>query len=382
MVMSNTISNRDRMLATLQGEVVDYIPSWTMSFFNVQTIRRLMPSELLVPDVGMWPDDDTYGFGAHSPEDLDRLVGFNRYIDRVAVGVGQGANHAFGHGGPGEFNARVVENSCSEKILEYESGAKARVCYEPHFYHLFDLPVKTMEDLKHITLPDPDAPERWQGFRSDVAYLKDKGEYTVGWVNGFFSACHYFFCDFQELLINMVVSPELVSALLQMVGEWNLRAAYQMCEAGIDCVGFVEDMGTTQSLLFRPAFYDKYLFSWHRALCDLVHSYGAHVHMHSHGNINKILDRVVDSGIDMLNPLDPTEGMDLRAIKEHFGDRLTLVGGMDKFIFDQDLEEIEARLQSIIDIAVYDGRFILMDPSGIPETVSTEKFHHFLQISG
>ncbi len=379
--MSTAISNRDRVLAALRGEVIDYIPSWTMSFFNVQTIRRLMPAGLLVPDVGMWPEEDTYGFAAHPPEELDRLIAFNRFIDRVAVGVGQGANHAFGHGGPGEFNARVVSDAPNETILEYETGAKARVCHQPHFYHIFDLPVRTADDLERVPLPDPDAPERWQGFRADVAYLKAQGEYTVGWVNGFFSGCHYFFCDYQELLMNLLLNPELVTAILRRLGDWNLRAARQMCEAGIDCVGLVEDMGTAQNLLFRPAIYDKLLFPWHRALCDLVHGYGAHVHMHSHGNINKILDRIVDTGIDMLNPLDPTEGMDLRAVKERFGDRLTLVGGMDKLIFDQEPEEIEARLQRSIDIAGRDGRFILMDPCGIPETLSREKFLQFLQIS-
>jgi len=83
--MSNTISNRDRMFATLRGEVVDYIPSWTMSFFNVQTVRRLMQSEFLVPDVGMWPDQGSYGFAAHSPDQLEQLINFNRYIDRLAV---------------------------------------------------------------------------------------------------------------------------------------------------------------------------------------------------------------------------------------------------------------------------------------------------------
>jgi uroporphyrinogen decarboxylase len=103
--------------------------------------------------------------------------------------------------------------------------------------------------------------------------------------------------------------------------------------------------------------------------------------MHSHGNINKILDHIVDTGIDMLNPLDPTEQMNLKRIKERFGDRLTLVGGMNKYIFDQDLDEIKVLLQQSVQIGARGGRFILMDTGGIPENMSREKFDAFLEMS-
>lgn len=83
----------------------------------------------------------------------------------------------------------------------------------------------------------------------------------------------------------------------------------------------------------------------------------------------------------MLNPLDQTEGMDLAAIKRRYGERLTLVGGMDKFIFDQELPEIERRLRRSVEIGKPGGRYILMDAGGIPETLSREKFDAFLEIS-
>lgn len=379
--VGNATTNRERMQATLTGEVLDYLPSWTISFFNACTIRRLIPAELLVDDLVIWPEEGTYGFDPHTQADLDKLVAFNHHIDRVAIGVGRGANHAFGHGGPGEFNAKVIEKAAQYRILEYETGAKARINYKPHFYHFFDMPVKSVSDVEDIVLPDPEDPRRWHGFRQDLAYLKARGEYTVGWVNGFFSGCHYFFCDYQDFLISLIDEPELVERLLAKLGDWNLKAARMMLEAGVDCIGFCDDLGSGDRLLFRPELYDRFFFPWHQALCELVHSYGACLHMHSHGNINKILDRIVATGIDMLNPLDPTEGMDLAAIKERYGKRLTLVGGMDKYIFDQDMDEIETCLLQTIQIGAQGGRFILMDSSGVPETMSREKFDAFLQIS-
>jgi len=48
--------------------------------------------------------------------------------------------------------------------------------------------------------------------------------------------------------------------------------------------------------------------------------------MHSHGNIDAILDDVVGAGVNMLNPLDSTDGMDLAETRQRHP-RLTLVGG-------------------------------------------------------
>jgi uroporphyrinogen-III decarboxylase len=79
--------------------------------------------------------------------------------------------------------------------------------------------------------------------------------------------------------------------------------------------------------------------------------------------------------------LNPTEGMDLESIRERFGKRLTLVGGMDKYIYGQDLDEIEVRLRRSVQIGAQGGRFILMDTGGIPESISREKFNEFLEIS-
>jgi uroporphyrinogen-III decarboxylase len=378
--MSPAISNRERMLATLAGEHLDYVPSWTQAFYNLTTVHRLMPASLWADDFDRFLKDGQSAFTPFDERTLDRLSAFNRHIDRVAAGVGRGGN-AFGHGGPGEFIGVVIEEYADHQIIEFETGAKAKLNFRPHFYHHFDMPVRGLADLEAMELPDPEDPRRWNGVRQDVAYLKENGEYTVGYLNGFFSGCHYFFCDYQDLMLALALDRELVERLVARLGDWNLSAAQMMCQAGVDCISLADDLGSGKSLLFSPELYDLWFFPWHRALCDLAHSYGVHVHLHSHGNIMPILDRVVETGIDMLHPLDPTEGIDLAAIKERHGDRLTLVGGLDNSLFDRELPEIERRVRQTVETGGQGGRFILSEPGGIPETVSREEFNAYLTIS-
>ncbi|HEX9114493.1 MAG TPA: uroporphyrinogen decarboxylase family protein, partial [Anaerolineae bacterium] len=341
------ITNRERMAATLAGELVDYVPAWPMGFFNAALAAQLVPADRLAVDLNYYPAEGRYGFAAHPVAELERARAFNLYIDRVALAVGWGANFAFGHAGPGEFNSQVVAATPEGFIIEYETGARERHNLVPQFTHPASRPVRTLADLEALTLPDPDDPTRWQGFAEDVAYLKAAGEYTVGWVNGCFSGCHYFFCDYQDLLVALIEQPELVTRLMARLGDWNLRAARQMLAAGVDCIGFVDDLGSSKNLLISPRLYRQYFWPWHRALVELAHGYGAAVHMHSHGNINLVLDDIVATGVDMLNPLDPTEGMDLAGLADRYP-RLTLVGGMDKYLFDPPTEAIEAQLRRSI----------------------------------
>lgn len=374
-----TTPNRERMNAVLTGEIPDYVPFWTQSFFNAATVRTLIPPEFIPEDFTRF-NKAPPNFKPLSPNELDRMIAFNHHIDRVAVGVGWEAN-CFGHGGPGEFNGWVIERGQTHQIIQYETGARAKFSDSPHFYHLFDLPVKTRDDLEAVILPNPEDPTRWEGFCRDVAYLKSKGEYTVGYLNGFFSGGHYFFMDYQDLMLNLALDEELVKRMVEKLGNWNLKAARMMCEAGVDCISLADDLGSDRSLLFGPELYDRLFFPWHRNLCDLAHSYGVHVHLHSHGNIMKLMDRLVETGIDMLNPLDQTEGMDLAVIKERYGHRLTLVGGLEKFIFEQDLPEIERLLRRAVKIGAKGGSYILMDTGGLPDTLTKEKFNAYLEIS-
>lgn len=368
-----TATNRERMQATLAGEVPDYVPTWVLGFNSAASARRLVPPELVSEDLPYFPEHDAYGFAAHSRAELDTAIGYNRYIDQVAIGVGRGANFCFGHAGPGEFNSRVVERTADGFVLEYETGARERHNLSPQFTHPVSRPVQTADDVDRVSLPDVDDPHRWAGFAADVAHLKGRGEFTVGWVNGFFSGCHYFFRDYQDLLADLLLEPELVERLLARLGDWNLRAARHMLEAGVDCIGFCDDMGSSTSLLFSPALYRRFFLPWHAALAEVVHGAGGVLHMHSHGNINEILDDIVGTGVDMLNPLDSADGMDVGAIRErHPG--LTLVGGgINKFLYDRPLDEIEAGLRRSIDVAG-PARLVLMDPGGIPVDIPGERY--------
>ena len=375
------MSKRDIMEALLAADAPDITPQWLMAFASTQLMRELVPKRLHYDGYAEYPQDSAYPFSAMGEQRLAAESAFNEHIDRCAFPVGWGANAAFGHAGPGEINKRVIEKHDDLCIVEYETGAKNEIRFHPHNVRLFDMPVQDESGLASLELPDPDDTQRFAGFAADVAWAKAHGAWTVGWVNGFFSGVHYFLRDYAEFLADLAQDQELARGLVEKLGSWTLCAARHMCEAGVDCIGFCDDLGSEQSLIFSPAVYRELILPWHRRLCELVHSYGAAVHMHSHGAIMPILPEIASAGIDILNPLDPNEQMHMEQVREVVGPRMVLCGGINKHFFDWSKDEQVEHLRRVIESGRRCGSHILMDSGGIPDNVTRPWFDWFLETS-
>jgi uroporphyrinogen decarboxylase len=255
---------------------------------------------------------------------------------------------------------------------------KKEVRRDPHFYQHYDYPLHGPEDLDRMILPDAGAAQRYQGFAAEVAYYKQHDLITYANLNGFFSGIHYYLYPYDLLLMDLLLEPDFVQAMLDRLGAWNLCAAEHLLQCGVDVIAFCDDLGSGQSLLMSPLLYRRFFAPWHKRLADLCHRYGALLHMHSHGNINAIIGDLCAAGIDLLNPNDPEEGMDLPALKRTYGDHITFAGGLDKTFFTLPQAGQEARVRGLVQET--GGGFILMDAGGVPEGVTPVQFARIMAL--
>ncbi len=375
------MTKREWIQSILRKEKNLPVPQHWMSFFNADTARRLTPPVCHYEPMGIYDVPDRFDFSAMGPEALDRLIAFNNHTGRCFACLGKGANICFGHGGPGEFFSRLLKRDENELVVEYETGVKAKVQFHPHFYHHFDHPVKTREDFERLEWPDSADPRRYEGFAQDVAYLRAKGEYVVGSLNGFFSGIHYFLMEYPETLMNLIEQPQLIHAMLERLGEWNLIAARMMVKAGADCITLCDDLGTRESLLMSPNHYRQFFQPWHKKLCETVHGLSADVHLHSHGAITPILNDLADCGFDFINPFDPEEGHDIEDVLKTYSDRFIVVGGFPTRFWNWSSDEQNTYLETLGNLGKRYNRLIFMDSGGVPESVTVEEFFRITQIS-
>ncbi|MFA6472633.1 MAG: uroporphyrinogen decarboxylase family protein [Candidatus Latescibacterota bacterium] len=364
---------RENMIALLRGEPYNSVPIWLMGFDNDDLARKLNPGLRFPDNLYHNPEKCDYPWDSISDEERERTLTYTRAIHKPVTVVGWGANMALGHGGPGEFHFHLSEVKENERVLVCETGSKRLIKKNPHFYHDFDFPLKTAGEVDRLKLPDPRDPARYCGFEEDVKFFREAGYFTAANLNGFFSGPHYYCIDYQEFLMSTLLDPVNTKKLIDLIGEWNISAADELLERGVDCLVLCDDLGSADNLLISPELYENWILPWHKRLCALAHDYGAYVHLHSHGNILKILDLVCASGVDMLDPFDICESMDLVTFLGQNTNTVP-VGGCHKFFFSWDRDRQNEYLTSLFSRANRVGSWIFMDTGGIPETIKKEDY--------
>lgn len=96
---------------------------------------------------------------------------------------------------------------------------------------------------------------------------------------------------------------------------------------------------------------------------------------HSCGSVYKLLDEIIDIGVNILNPIQPKAvDMEPEKLKEKAGDRLCFHGGIDL----QDLlpfgtpDEVRAEAARRIGILGKNGGYICVPAHSLPEDVPLE----------
>ena len=83
--------------------------------------------------------------------------------------------------------------------------------------------------------------------------------------------------------------------------------------------------------LMSPRDFDEFVVEYDRELVRLIHSYpGRYTILHSHGRVNRFLERFAEVGTDGLNVLEPPPMGDviLANAKRRIGDRVCLIGNI------------------------------------------------------
>ena len=138
---------------------------------------------------------------------------------------------------------------------------------------------------------------------------------------------------FDQFLLGMALHPDLLHTLVDRMTDMYLELndrLFDQLRDKIDVWFFGNDFGSQQALLFSTSMWDDFFGANIERLCDLAHSHGLKVMMHSCGCVAPLLDRLIEAGVDMLDPVQTTAvGMDPESLVSGYGDRLIFHGGID-----------------------------------------------------
>jgi hypothetical protein len=128
-----------------------------------------------------------------------------------------------------------------------------------------------------------------------------------------------------------------------------------------------------------PEFFARFVTPCVKDMVDLIHDKGAIARFHSHGKINQVLDMIVETGADALDPCEPPPDGDIELadVKRRVGGRMCLCGNLElKLIEHGSHEEIRKAVIDAMTAAKPGGGFIIMptaSPINTPLAAKTEE---------
>ncbi|MBW2635698.1 MAG: hypothetical protein JRE14_16610 [Deltaproteobacteria bacterium] len=124
-------------------------------------------------------------------------------------------------------------------------------------------------------------------------------------------------------------NPDFIHRVAEMVTQYSIGQLEMLIDAGLDVLIVEDDIADKNNTLISPDQFKTFIHPYNRKLVDRAHAAGLKVVRHSDGNLWPILDMLLESGYDGLNPLEPQAGMLLKKVKNYCGDRLCLLGNID-----------------------------------------------------
>ena len=159
--------------------------------------------------------------------------------------------------------------------------------------------------------------------------------------------------------LNLALHPEMHAALAEKAGKSAIASLKYFAEEGVDGVIPCADYGSSSGLLANPRIFVEHVFPWLKAYCDEAHRLGLKVLKHSCGRSIDIFEYFIQAGYDAYEAIQPTAGMDIRILKERFGDRITLWGGVsNEQLIGGSPKDVEADARYALEWAAPGGGFI------------------------
>lgn len=240
-------------------------------------------------------------------------------------------------------------------------------------------PIKSETDLDKYIPPDPDADYRLDHLKNVVKRFK--GEKAIIFLtHDAFEFSHYL-RGMDNLLIDYLENPSLAHRLAQIVINYKKRVAERAIDEGADIILTGDDYAYRAAPIMSPETFKEFVLPYLREMVNLAKSKGVPFIKHTDGNILPIIDMIVDSGIDALDPLEPIAGIDIGLIKEKYGDRIALIGNIDctqLLTYGTEGEVVEAVKETIAKAGI-GGGYILASSNSIHPGVNPANYKSMLK---
>jgi len=229
-------------------------------------------------------------------------------------------------------------------------------------------------DALDLPMTDPDETSAYADIVEGVRHHQtDRGRFVYVQTPGIFECLNGVF-GIEDHLTWLGLYPEDLERVYLRQAEWNRRFAMNCLDLGVDMVHVSDDWGAQTGLLFSPRSWWRLIYPAHKLTCDAVKAREANVSLHSDGNVNAVVDGIVELGYDVVHPWQESAGMSLTEHHERWRQHFAVMGGLDvqTTIGFGDYDRLASEIERVLRMGA-DGGLIFCTSHFVQEHCSIEE---------
>jgi uroporphyrinogen decarboxylase len=185
-----------------------------------------------------------------------------------------------------------------------------------------------------------------------------------------------------RLLEIMKTDPDFVRDIFSTIIDLNISVCEELLNQGyqVDGAWIWGDIAYSKSTFFSPHMYKQTLYPFHRQLIGFFSECGLPVVYHSDGNLNQVIELLIEAGVRCLQPLEAKAGMDLLALKQQYGGKLVFMGNVDFEKIEHGMRAMEEEIKLKVGLGKQGGGYIYHSDHSVPPKVSLEAYKSILDM--
>jgi uroporphyrinogen decarboxylase len=239
-------------------------------------------------------------------------------------------------------------------------------------------PIENMEDFDKYTPPEPLVPYRFDRIKKALDTF-GKEKCVIARVRDVFSQPRDLM-GYENFLMSFYEDPDLADALMAMSADYSVKICDGLVKLGIEVIVVGDDIANNGSLLLSPDMYREYVYPHFARLVGHAKKLGLKVIKHSDGDLRAVVEDLVKSGIDCLDPIDERGNMFMDELKKQYGDRISFKGNVDcvETLVSKPVEAVRAETARCMLKGGTGGGLIISSSNSIHSGISPINYRAFL----
>jgi len=279
------------------------------------------------------------------------------------------------------FPERIIEDREGRAIMDDGiGGIYVRTTETMSPSHYVRYPLKNREDWQKLKpFFNADAPGRFPLNWDEVAESYRERYYPLGISVGSLYGWLRNWMGVKDISIAFYREPDWIAEMMDtLVDLWIKIIRKALRSVKVDFATWWEDMCYNRGPLLSVRHFEEFMVPRYQKVTDVLKEYGVEMNiLDCDGDITQLVPGWLEAGINCMLPLE-ARYTDIYELREKYGKKLLLMGGVNKFALMAGGKAIDKELERLTPL-LRQGGYIPMVDHHVPPEVSLAEYKYYLK---